>query len=162
MSEKLSEFLIQKATYVLVVILGFIAQGNMLVFVYDKSLYMEMDVVKLLILSFGISFITYIPNAIIIFLLYWIQKAREKENEYSLKFQFLFYSISAMVLTDVELLTYIFFKLCGMKTSISDTVFKFGGLIIIAVISLLLYKLGQYCHYKKAKKNQESNQPSND
>ena len=157
MSEKLSEFLIQKAPYVLVIILGFIAQGNMFIFVYDKSLYMEMDVAKLLILSFGISFITYIPNAIIMFLIYWIQKVREKG--YSLKFQFLFYSISAMLLTDTDLLTYVFFKLCGIQTSISDIVFKFGIGIIIAIAFLLLYKLGQYLYYKKIIK---SNQPSND
>lgn len=159
MSEKLSEFLIQKAPYVLVIILGFIAQGNMFIFVYDKSLYMEMDVAKLLILSFGISFITYIPNAIIMFLIYWIQKVRDREKEYSLKFQFLFYSISAMVLTDVELLTYVFFKLCGIQTSISDIVFKFGIGAIIVIAFLLLYKLGQYLYYKKIIK---SNQPSTD
>ena len=70
--DKLVKFLTKKVGYVLAVILGFIAPGNVLLFAWDRNLYLEMDVVKLLILSFSISFITFIPNLIASFIIYFI------------------------------------------------------------------------------------------
>lgn len=156
--DRLMDFLIKKAPYVLVIILGFIAPGNVFLFIWNRSLYMEMDVIKLLILSFGITYIAFIPNSVLGILVYFIHKKREKENQFTTKFQFIFYTSFTMILTVIELLTYIFFKLCGSKQTLSSFVIEFGIGIGIAIIILLLYKFSQSMLYK----NKKSNQPSND
>ena len=48
--DKLIEFLTTKVGYVLTIVLGFIAPGNVLIFVWNRNMYLEMDIVKLLIL----------------------------------------------------------------------------------------------------------------
>lgn len=156
--DKLVEFLIKKVPYVLAIILGFIAPGNILLLVWDTQLYMEMDVVKLLILSFGITYTAFIPNTVIGMLLYFIHKSYEKNEDISVKVQFLFYFGITIVLTAVEILTYVFFNLCGINQPLSDAVFKFGIGTVIIIIILIGYKLGQII---KSKINEKSNQPSN-
>ena len=48
--DKLIEFLTTKVGYVLTIVLGFIAPGNVLIFVWNRNMYLEMDIVILLIL----------------------------------------------------------------------------------------------------------------
>lgn len=63
--DELIKFLASKIGYTLAIILGFIVPGVMFVFVWNRSLYMELDIIKLLLLSFGISFLLFIPMFII-------------------------------------------------------------------------------------------------
>ena len=58
--DRLIEFLTTKVGYVLTVILGFIVPGNVLIFVWNRNMYLEIDIIKLLILSFSISFVALI------------------------------------------------------------------------------------------------------
>lgn len=52
--DELFKFLAEKVNYVAVIILGFIIPGNVLIFVWNQELYFEIDIIRLLILSFGI------------------------------------------------------------------------------------------------------------
>ncbi|MED9966933.1 MAG: hypothetical protein UFJ18_09085 [Blautia sp.] len=61
MSE-LIKILNDKIGYTLTVILGFLVPGFMFIFIWNRTLFMDMDVIKLLLLSFGISFLVFIPN----------------------------------------------------------------------------------------------------
>lgn len=163
--DRLIEFLIKKAPYVLAVILGFIAPGNLFLFVWNRSLYVEMDVIKLLILSFGITYIVFIPNTIIFMLLYSIHKKREKEKQmqFTVKFQFVVYSACTMLLTVIELLTYIFYNVCGIQVTLNNLVSYFGIGTAITIVILLFYKFMQWILYKwEENKINNSNQPSND
>lgn len=50
--DELFKFLAEKVNYVAVIILGFIIPGNVLIFVWNQELYFEIDIIRLLILSF--------------------------------------------------------------------------------------------------------------
>lgn len=54
--EKLVDFLTSKIGYTLTIIAGFIVPGVMLIFIWNRELYMQLDIIKLLLASFGISF----------------------------------------------------------------------------------------------------------
>lgn len=64
--EKVAEFLINKIGYTLSVILFFGLPGIVFVFVWNREIFVSVDVFKLIILSFAISFMLYIPTFIII------------------------------------------------------------------------------------------------
>lgn len=44
--DRLIEFLTTKVGYVLTVILGFIVPGNVLIFVWNRNVYLEIDIIK--------------------------------------------------------------------------------------------------------------------
>lgn len=157
--DRLMDFLIKKAPYVLAVILGFIAPGNILLFVWNQSLYMEMDVVKLLVLSFGISYIAFIPNLLIAFIASNTLDKKGEINRYPIKFQFIFYSISAIGITCIELLLAIFYRLCKIEASLSKIVFELANGTITALGILLIIKFMQWS-YHKIKKIIKYDQPS--
>lgn len=64
--EELVKFLTSKIGYTLTAILGFGLPGNLFIFVWNREIYLEMDILKLIILSFAITFIVYIPNIFLI------------------------------------------------------------------------------------------------
>jgi Mn2+/Fe2+ NRAMP family transporter len=67
--DELFKLLVKKVNYVAIIILGFIIPGNVLIFVWNQDLYFEIDIIRLLVLSFGIAFIVYVPNFILMILL---------------------------------------------------------------------------------------------
>lgn len=78
--DKLVEFLTSKIGYVLVAILGFFVPGNVFMFIWNRELYMDMNVIKLIMLSFSIPFITFIPIFIIITIGYAVNEKISKVN----------------------------------------------------------------------------------
>lgn len=60
--DKLFEFLTAKVNYVVFIILFFLIPGNVLIFVWNKDIYFEVDIVRLLILSVGVAFMVFVPN----------------------------------------------------------------------------------------------------
>lgn len=63
--DELIKFLTSKLGYTLGAILGFGLPGNLFIFVWDRELYLDMNLIKLLILSFAISFVLFIPNILL-------------------------------------------------------------------------------------------------
>lgn len=63
--DKLVEFLTSKIGYVLVAILGFFVPGNVSIFIWNTKLYLDIDFIKLIMLSFGIPCISYVAVFIV-------------------------------------------------------------------------------------------------
>lgn len=68
--DELVKVLASKMGYTLTVIFGFGLPGNLLVFVWDRNLYLEMNIVKLIILSFGIAFAFFAIVSVSVFPFY--------------------------------------------------------------------------------------------
>jgi hypothetical protein len=137
--DKLIEFLTTKVGYVLTIVLGFIAPGNVLIFVWNRNMYLEMDIVKLLILSFSISFITFIPNLILTIIIYFIHGGdKELDNKAETKFDVLYYTGSAIVLAVIEIIITIFMAICTDNFQLSVYVMDFGIIMTCAAIILLM------------------------
>lgn len=64
--DELVKYLTSKMGYTLAIIFGFGVLGNVLIFMWNRELYLEMDIFKLLIISFGIPFMLFIPNLILV------------------------------------------------------------------------------------------------
>ena len=64
--DELVKYLTSKMGYTLAIIFGFGIPGNVLIFMWNRELYLEMDIFKLLIISFGIPFMLFIPNLILV------------------------------------------------------------------------------------------------
>lgn len=64
--DELVKYLTSKIGYTLTFILGFGLPGNVLIFIWNEKLYLELDILKLILLSFGITFMLFIPNFILI------------------------------------------------------------------------------------------------
>lgn len=79
--DELFKFLAEKVNYVAVIILGFIIPGNVLIFVWNQELYFEIDIIRLLILSFGIAFMVYVPNFILTTLFITIKSILTEGNK---------------------------------------------------------------------------------
>ena len=158
--DKLVKFLTKKVGYVLAVILGFIAPGNVLLFAWDRNLYLEMDVVKLLILSFSISFITFIPNLIASFIIYFIHgrdKVLDNINKAEVKFDLLYYTGIAIVLTVSEIAGVVFMAISTENFKLSEYVMALGILLMVSIVieSIILWR-------KRRKNNENKNLPTID
>lgn len=149
--EKLVEFLTTKLGYVLMIILGFIAPGNILIFVWNKDIYLAMDVIKLLVLSFGVSFVTFIPNLIVVIIIYFIH-GNEKEIDTKQKFKFdVLYCIGVTVVMNItEIISAIFLEICGRR-QLKDYVMWFGVTIFVAIIILGIILMIKRVKRKKTK-----------
>ena len=140
--EKLVEFLTTKLGYVLMIILGFIAPGNVLIFVWNRDIYLAMDVIKLLILSFAVSFIAFIPNLIAVIIIYFIH-GYEKELDTKQKFKFdVLYCIGCTVAINIiEMIGIIFLEICGknqLKVYVMYSGLTISGMTIILGIVLII------------------------
>lgn len=140
--EKLVEFLTTKLGYVLMIILGFIAPGNVLIFVWNRDIYLAMDVIKLLILSFAVSFIAFIPNLIAVIIIYFIH-GYEKELDTKQKFKFdVLYCIGCTVVINIiEMIGIIFLEICGknqLKVYVMYSGLMISGMTIVLGIVLII------------------------
>ncbi|RHU79191.1 hypothetical protein DXC58_04135, partial [Ruminococcus sp. TF06-23] len=60
--DELIKYMISKIGYTLTAIIGGALPGSLLIFVWNRKLYMELDLLKLIILSFAIPGILYVCN----------------------------------------------------------------------------------------------------
>ena len=59
--------MISKIGYTLTAIIGGALPGSLLIFVWNRKLYMELDLLKLIILSFAIPGILYVCNILSVY-----------------------------------------------------------------------------------------------
>lgn len=79
--DKLVEFLTDKIGYTILIVMGFLLPGTLFIFVWNRQIYLEMDIVKLVLLAFAISFMLFAANFICTTIVFSIQeKARQKEE----------------------------------------------------------------------------------
>lgn len=80
--EKLVEFLTSKIGYTIAVIGGFLFPGLIFIFIWDKNLFINLNVVVLFTFAIAISFMLYIPNFILsIWAIELQEKMRKEKNE---------------------------------------------------------------------------------
>lgn len=144
--ETILEFLISKNKfgYALVAILFFGFPGFIFVFVWNREVFITIDIFKLILLSFAITFMIFIPNAI--YSAYTImleEKVRKREPE---RFEALFMSIG---LSFFAMSLAMIYKLIDNKFTViqfiaCDVVFLFVG-VILKAISEFIY----FCRHRK-------------
>lgn len=144
--DRLIEFLTTKVGYVLTVILGFIVPGNVLIFVWNRNMYLEIDIIKLLILSFSISFVTLIPNLIAVIAMKFIKGVnKSSNNKEETKFDILYNIGFSVGLVVIEMIFVIFMAICTenfqLKTYIMYAGLAITGIIIIYSAVMLLKQL---------------------
>ena len=144
--DRLIEFLTTKVGYVLTVILGFIVPGNVLIFVWNRNVYLEIDIIKLLILSFSISFVTLIPNLIAVIAMNFIKGVnKSSNNKEETKFDILYNIGFSVGLVVIEMIFVIFMAICTenfqLKTYIMYAGLAITGIIIIYSAVMLLNQL---------------------
>mgnify|MGYP004581785191 FL=1 len=64
--DELMKFLTSKIGYTLTFIFGCLLPGNIMIFVLDRQLYLQTDIIKLFLLSCGIPVMIFIPNFILV------------------------------------------------------------------------------------------------
>lgn len=67
--DELVKYLISKIGYTLIVIVGLALPGNLLIFVWNRELYVSLDFFKMLVLSFAIPTMLYICFLVIYILI---------------------------------------------------------------------------------------------
>lgn len=144
--DRLIEFLTTKVGYVLTVILGFIVPGNVLIFVWNRNMYLEIDIIKLLILSLSISFVALIPNLIVVIAMNFINGVnKSSNNKEETKFNILYNIGFSVGLVVIEMIFVIFMAICTknfqLKTYIMYTGLAITGIIIIYSVVILLKQL---------------------
>ena len=144
--DRLIEFLTTKVGYVLTVILGFIVPGNVLIFVWNRNVYLEIDIIKLLILSFSISFVALIPNLIVVIAMNFINGVnKSSNNKEETKFNILYNIGFSVGLVVIEMIFVIFMAICTenfqLKTYIMYAGLAITGIIIIYSAVMLLKQL---------------------
>lgn len=82
--DELVKYLTSKMGYTLAIIFGFGVPGNVLIFMWNRELYLEMDIFKLLIISFGIPFMLFIPNLILVIEMMILRSHFSKKEDESL------------------------------------------------------------------------------
>lgn len=118
---ELIKFLTSRVGLTATVILGFGIPGNMFIFVWNKEMYMEMNIVKLIFLSFGITFMIFVPNMIIILSSMRLIDIMLK-HDFSIELCFAI----PITLTFIEMLAAMLAKILNNKYSIKDFVTEIG------------------------------------
>lgn len=128
--DKLIEFLTTKIGYTIAVVLGFLIPGNMFIFIWRRDLYLEMDIIKLLLLSFGIPFLIYIPNFIVgILYMNLREKIFGKDSDAPM-----FLLLLPMGLTVSVMSVAMVVKIINTNFTIEDFVIFYGVVVILAGI----------------------------
>lgn len=142
--DELIKFLTTKIGYTLTIILGFIVPGNMFVFVWNRNLYMEMNIIKLLLLSFGISFLIFIPCGVFsLLLVYIMEKILKKESSFSM---YIWVTVGLEIFSlSLGMIKKVFNNSYTITDFLKEFVFPLSVdtcvLAIIAVISLIVCKI---------------------
>ena len=124
----------------IIVILCFIAPGYMFIFIWDREKFMSMKMDKLLMLSFSITWLAFIPNSFIgiIFTFYDIFKKQE-----NISISIIVYSIMALLFTVIEILSCIFLQMISKDKikQIKKCILIYGVATFICIIIFLMIKI---------------------
>lgn len=130
--DKLVEFLTSKIGYTIAVIVGFLFPGMLFIFAWNREVYFELGLARLIILAFCIVFAIYMGNFLITGFACFIQeKAGDREADIS-------YIIGMpLLITNLEIYAALFHKLEHDNFTIIqfvDIIIGFGWLFAIVGI----------------------------
>ena len=128
---------------ILVAIIFFGLPGNVLIFAWNKELYLKMDIIKLLMLSFGIPMMSIIFVAIATSIALWIVN-------YKLNYKNMMstYIVLAIIVNDIIIIFATMQKVIEEKFTAGKCI-----AIIIIPIALVIVIGGVYVHNKLKKLN---------
>lgn len=131
---------------ILVAVIFFGLPGNVLIFVWNQELYLKMDIIKLLMLSFGIPTMSIVFVAIVTSIALWIQnKIFGYEN------QVVIYIGLAIVVNDIFVIYATVQKIITTKLLANKCIWRIiEFLIVILVFSLVEWTIRWI--YRKVKK----------
>lgn len=137
--DELIKFLTSKIGHTLTAILGFGLPGNLFIFVWNRNLYLEMDIIKLLILSFAISFMIFVPN---VFLCTTICMAfdavkKEKTSLYQLLFLPIIFTVTEII---VAMMVKIISPNYSIEMLLEEAISKFGGAYLILIVGGMIFE----------------------
>lgn len=130
--DELVKVLASKMGYTLTVIFGFGLPGNLLVFVWDRNLYLEMNIVKLIILSFGIAFAFFVIVSVSVFPFYiGLEEISKKKS-----------NINAIVLPSVAVNILVIIGMIVIKILKPDytikSIIEEYGVVIVSVLLVVM------------------------
>lgn len=128
--ESLVKFLTGKIGYTIAVILGIFIPGNMFIFVWDRNLYLKLDILKLFVLSFGIPIILYM---LMILAFSNIERTFDKLN---IKYDSETLLFLILIVNDIVMITFIIIKVINPAYSIKDMLIDI--LIILLIIAFVM------------------------
>lgn len=138
--DELIKYLTSKIGYTLTLIFGFGLPGSVLIFVWDGKLYLEMDILKLLLLSFGITFMLFIPNFLIVVEMCIVsEKTLKRKQVLSEPYMILLVPIS---LTVLEIGFVIACKIVNDDFTMSQCwKYIIGPIVVIAILTVIIESL---------------------
>ena len=127
--DKLFEFLTSKIGYTIAVIVGFLFPGMLFIFVWNREIYFEIALIRLIILALCIAFVVYVWNFFVFAIICFVQdKVGDREADAS-------YMIGIpLFLTSSEIYVALLHKLEHSDFTIIqfvDIITKLGTLFII-------------------------------
>lgn len=124
----------------IIVILCFIAPGYMFIFIWDREKFMSMKMDKLLMLSFSITWLAFIPNSFIGIIFTFYDIFKEQEN---ISISIIVYSIMALLFTVIEILSCIFLQMISKDKikQIKKCILIYGVATFICIIIFLMIKI---------------------
>ena len=148
--DTLVEFLTDKIGYTIFIILGFLLPGTLFIFVWNRQLYLEMEMVKLILLALAISFMLFAANFLCTTIVFMIQeKAKQKEETWRTILGF------PIFVCDLEMSVAMIHKLDYPGYSISNflnhTIIFLALMMISGIFSGLVYWIKRIKKTKKFK-----------
>lgn len=124
--EKLFEFLTQRMGYAIAVILGFLFPGMLFIFIWNRQLFLDMEIIRLIILALSISFMIALSNFIVTSIIFMI---REKVGLDAAEPEVIF--IVPIFISDLEMTVAMIYKLSNPNYSIVQFIEQISGILII-------------------------------
>lgn len=125
--DKLFEFLTSKIGYTIAIILGFLFPGMLFIFVWNREVYFDIGLVRLIILALCISFAIFLCNLLTLSFSFSAQeKAGDKEKPLDIIF------VIPMIISNLEIYLALLYKLENSEF----TIIQFINDIIIVAIAL--------------------------
>lgn len=144
--DKLVEFLTEKIGWTVLVILGFLLPGSLFVFVWDRALFLEMELIRLIILAASISFMIFAANFIVIsYCAYKEDKEEQKRADLELLI------VLPVILADLEMSVAMLYKINNPQY----TVCQFLNHVVIVLLFILVIELVELFVKKRIRKAKE-------
>lgn len=135
--DELVKYLTSKIGYTLAVIFGFALPGNALIYIWDRELYLEMDILKLLIISVGIPFMLCIPNFFVVMEIVLTKNLISKKSEDIFCVDII--ACTALIFGVMEIDLAIAYKIIDNDfTAVQCLEYVVGPIVIIAILLMVV------------------------
>lgn len=148
--DKLIEFLVEKRSGSLSIIIGLILPSVLLIFIWDREGFYEIDFAKLILLASGISSVLFLPNLLLFFIcidLYCLISGKEIVTEVDLseiKGKLILSCAFAIFCTFIEIMAISCNKIFCINFTSKELIVKLFFIYLSVFLALILIKI-IYC-----------------